>query len=122
MSVTIDYDQICSIEAGPLYRVRTTVSYVSGINAAIFVFNTELGTFQYVATVFDMEQVTADHALAVSEGRAYYRASSCDVSYDNQDDALEFVEYTAGRIQSLATDYFKATSEFEGTVHEHVVS
>ena len=122
MSVTIDYDQICSIEAGPLYRVRTTVSYVSGINAAIFVFNTELSTFQHVATTFDMENVTADHAHAVSEGHAYYRASSCDVSYDTQDAALEFVEYTAGRIQSLATDYSKAASEFEGTVHEHVVS
>jgi hypothetical protein len=72
--------------------------------------------------VSDMESLTPDRALAVSEGREYYRASSCDVSYETTDAALEFVEYTASRIQSLITDYARATSSFEGTSHVHVVS
>jgi len=122
MSVTLDYTQVRSVEAGPLYRVQTTVSYAVGIQPQIFVFNTELNTFSRVSTVYDMNDLVPDRNRALLEARDYYRASACDVSYETVEAAEEFVTYTAGRIQSLVTAYNQATSSFEGTSHEHVVS
>lgn len=120
--VSLDFDQVRTTEPGPIYRIRTTITYAVKIQPQVFVFNTELDTFSHVSTVWDLENITPDKALAVSEGREYYRASACDVSYETTDAALEFVDYTASRIQSLVTDYDRATSSFEGTSHEHVVS
>lgn len=120
MSVQIDYTQVKTVEEGPRYRIQTIVNYTSGITREIFVFNTELGTFQHVATVWDMEHITPDHDLAVLEGRDFYRASACDVSYETQTTALDFADYTNNRIQDLATQYARATGQFEGTVNHHV--
>jgi len=120
MSVTIDYTQVRTIIEGPKYQIDTEVTYVSGIASEIFVMNTELGTFEHVATVWDMEHIVPSRDQAILEGLSYYRVSSCTVVYDTDLAAIEFTEYTEDRIQDLATKYARAIGEFEGTVNYHI--
>jgi hypothetical protein len=120
MTITIDYTQACTIEEGPIYKVQTTVTYVEGISRGIFVMNTELGTFEHVATVWDMEHVVDTLAQATEEGRSYYRAEACTVEYETDTAATTFIEYTEDRIQDLATRYGRVVGEFEGTFTHHI--
>jgi hypothetical protein len=120
MSVTIDYTQVRTVEEGPRYKVQTTVSLVSGIASQIFVMNTELGTYEHVATVWDMENVVPDRDRAILELRNFYRASSCEVDYETEMAAIEFTTYTEDRIRALATAYDRYVRDFEGTVNYHV--
>jgi len=120
MSVTIDYTQFRTIIEGPKYQIETTVTYVAGIAREIFVMNTELGTFEHVATVWDMEHVVPSRDQAILEGRGYYRDSACMVVYDTDLAAIEFTEYTKDRVQDLVTKYARAVGEFTGTVNYHI--
>lgn len=122
MTVTIDYSQTCTVEEGPLYKVVITVTYVEHISPQIFVINTELGTFEHVATPYDMENVVPTLIQAVADGRDYYRAAVCTVSYETETAAMEFIEYTEDRIQALATAYENVVEDFEGVTTHHVVS
>jgi len=120
MTVTIDYTQVCTTEEGPLYRVQTTITYVEGIAPYVFVMNTELGTYEHVANIWDMENVVPDRARAIEEGRDYYRANACTVEYETDTAATLFIEYTEDRIQDLATRYGRVVGEFEGTFNHHI--
>lgn len=120
MSVTIDYTQTRTVVEGPKYRVESVVTYTVNIAKDIFVFDVELGEYQHVATVWDMENVLNNRDAARLAGNKWYRDKACAVEYESQTDALEFVDYTEDRIQDLATQYARATGQFEGNVSYHI--
>lgn len=120
MSVTIEYNQVRTVVEGPKYRVASLVTYAVNIAKEIFVFDVELGEFQHVATVWDMENVLNNRDAARLAGNKWYRAKECTVEYEAQTSAIEFVDYTEDRIQDLATQYARATGEFEGNINYHI--
>lgn len=120
MSVTIDYNQVRTVVEGPKYRVASLVTYTEHIAKEIFVFDVELGEYQHVATVWDMENVLNDRDAARLAGNKWYRAKECTVEYESQTTSLEFVDYMEDRIQDLATQYALATGQFEGNVNYHI--
>lgn len=115
MTVRLEIHQARTVEAGPEFRVATSVTYASGINRNIFVFNTETEDFEHVATVYDMERWLTDRDAAIEATDNYYRKDEAIVGYDAQDTAIEAAAYTLERIEYLANQYNLMRTEFEGT-------
>lgn len=114
MSVHVEVHQSRTVEEGPVYKVSTEVTFATGIERALFVFNTETQNFEHVATVWDMEHYPSDRNVAVQNGDNYYRAPSAVVGYPNQTTAIDYATYTIERVQLLVDNYNKAKTVFEG--------
>ena len=121
MTVTLEYVQTKAIEEGPLYKVTTLVEYVHGIQETIFVYRTETQEFEYVATVWDMDNLPNTYEEALAEGVNFYRANTATKSYASIETADEFALYTRGRIDNLITDYSAARGEYPGTAR-HIIT
>ena len=115
MSVRLEIHQDRAVIEGPVYQVTTRVTYASGINRNIFVFNTETQDFEHVATVYDMETFPADRDEAILGLIAYYRKDVAIVGYTEETTAIDAADYTRERIGYLATQYQLAQEEFEGS-------
>lgn len=114
MTIRIEVHQARTILEGPVYRTKTNVTYASGIDSSIFVFDTETQVFSHVASVWDMENYPTNHPDAIAADSLYYRQSSCQKDNNFAVSAAEFAVYTLGRISSLAKAYATATEDFEG--------
>lgn len=115
MSVRIDVDQNRTVEEGPLYRVETLVTYNTGIDRNIFVFNTETEVFEHVATPWDIDNRPISRDQAILDDSNYYRLAAATKDHSTVDEATEFAAYTLSRISSLAQDYELTSSTFEGS-------
>ena len=114
MTVRLEIHQARTVEEGPEFKVATSVTYASGINRNIFVFNTETEDFEHVATVYDMEQWLADRDDAIEAGDNYYRKDAAIVGYEVQETAADAASYTLERIEYLANQYNLMRTTFEG--------
>jgi len=115
MTVTLEYSQTKAVDEGPLYKVTTIVEYVHDIQEAIFVHRTETDVFEYVATVWDMDNLPETRAEAVEEGIYFYRSKVAVKSYASIETADEFALYTRGRINTLVNEYSTASGAYPGT-------
>lgn len=114
MSVRIEVLQTRSVVEGPLYRVETQVTYVSGIDRNIFVFNTELEEFSHVATTWDMDNLPEGKLNAENEDKNYYRKDVVRVDYATETLGSEAATYTLSRIEYLARIYAAVVDSFIG--------
>jgi len=114
MNVRIDIHQERTVEAGPVFRVSTAVTYCYGIDPNIFVFDVETDSFSHVATVWDMLNVKTDKIVAQVNNEPFYRKISAVVDYADQVIAKEAADYTAARVNLLAKTYDQMNTEFAG--------
>lgn len=115
MTVHIEIRQERTLEEGPLYRVRTFVVYISGINRNIFVYNTETQEFAHVATTWDMQNLPDNRNDALLNNIDYYRADESVKEFSNAKTAEEFAAYTVARVQYLMSQYAIMSESFIGT-------
>ena len=115
MSVTIQVQQVRTVEEGPLYRVDTSVVYNKGIDRNVFVFNTETEEFEHVATPWDMENTPGTRQEAILGDINYYRLSAVVKDFELVTVASEFAAYTLGRLSALAREYEIVGETFEGS-------
>ena len=115
MSVELQVTQVRTVEAGPLYRVNTSVVYNNGIDRSIFVFNTETEVFEHVATPYGIENYPDSRAESVVGTINYYRQANVVRDFSTAEEAAAFATYTLGRIQLLAREYDIVDSVFEGS-------
>lgn len=117
MTISIEYEEERSIEAGNLYQVKQEVTAATGISTSIFVFNTEDETFSRVATVYDIEKITStSKSEAETAGEDYYRSDTVTRAWESLDTAIEYSNYNRTRIQWLIDEYDSFTGSFEGDV------
>lgn len=114
-TVRIEVTQERTVTEGPLYNVKTTVTYTQGIEKQIFVFDTETQDFSHVATPYDMDNFPSDRDTAIGDAVDYYREEGADVSYQTETTAYNAAAYTLQRIDSLAVQYDAVQNEFKGT-------
>jgi hypothetical protein len=115
MSVRIDVRQIRTTETGPLYRVTTMVTYVTGIDRNVFVYDTTTEEFSHVAAVWDIETYPTSRSAAQEAELSYYRQSTATVDYTTVAVASAAAAYTLARIDSLAQLYTTTQDDFEGS-------
>ena len=114
--ITIELTQIQSVEPGPAYRSDTAVTSTVGIDQEIFVFQTADDVFSHVASVWDMDNIPATKADALTAGSDTYREIQVVRDFAGIDDAQNFSDYTRARTQLLATEYNELSEGFEGSV------
>ncbi len=115
MTVTLEYSQTKAVDEGPLYKVTTIVEYVHDVQDAIFVHRTETEVFEYVATVWDMDNLPNTREKALEDGVHFYRSKVAIKSYASIETAEEFALYTRARIGNLISAYSTASGEYPGT-------
>jgi len=114
MTVRIEMRQTRTLEEGPIYRVKNTILYATGIQKEVFVFQVVDEEFSHVAYPYDMENVPVGKAAAAEAGNNYYRALEVTRDYDTLNTATEFAVHSRGRVSFLADQYELATEGFEG--------
>lgn len=123
MTVSVTLVETRTVEAGPLYRVKHDISASVDIDDHVFVFGTETEAFSHVATVYDMEKVTAKTlAAAQAAGDDFYRLDEVTKDWTSLDTAAEFAAYNKQRLQFLVTEYETYTSSFAGTTTTTITS
>lgn len=113
--ITIELTQIQSVEPGPIFRSDTAVTSTVGIDQEIFVFQTADDVFSHVASVWDMDNIPATKASAITAGSDTYRETQVVRDFAGIDDAQNFSDYARARTQSLATEYHTLSEGFEGS-------
>jgi hypothetical protein len=115
MTVHIEIHQDKTVIEGPVYKIKTSVVYVSGINRNIFVFNTETQEFSHVATTWDMENLPDNRNDALLNDADYYRQSEAETLFENVDTAEAAALYTVARVEYLAKQYSTLSGSFIGS-------
>lgn len=113
--ISIDISQIQSVETGPKYRSDTTVTASTGIAQELFVFQTADDEFTHVASVWDVDNIPATKATAISLGSDYYRENQVVRDFLGVEDATEFSNYARARLQLVVNEYDLVSAGFEGT-------
>ena len=114
MTVHIEMRQIRELLDGPVYRVKNLVTYATGIQKEVFVFQVVDEEFSHVAYPYDMEYVPVGKEEAAQLGNNYYRQAEVTRDFDTLHKALEFAVHSRGRVEFLADEFEIATDGFEG--------
>jgi hypothetical protein len=114
MSIRIEVDQVRTIEAPEVYRVRTRVTYVVGIDPNVFVYATEENTFSHVAFPYDMETYPSTRQAALDAGLGYHRQQEAVKDYGDVTTAIDAAAYVLSRLDTLALTMVRADTEFVG--------
>jgi hypothetical protein len=116
MTIVVEFTQTKTVLEGPLYKVSNVVNYVENIQPEIFVHNTETQEFEYVATLYDMDEYPNSLQGAIDADKNYYRSPSAEKTYDTLTTAQEFEAHVYSRVGSLVQDYAQSQGDFPGEV------
>jgi hypothetical protein len=102
-----------------LFRVANTVDQATGIDAEVFVFRTETGFYDRIASVSDvMNVVDVTRAAALAAGNPYYRQAVATKDCTALPEANDFATTVQSRLKTLVVEYNAATTAFVGTTTE----
>lgn len=120
MAVSLRLVQVRSVVSGSTpYRVANTVDQNVNIPAQVFVFATETGLYDRVASVSDLETLPyTTQADALANGAAYYRMAAVTKDWAILNTAEEFATMVRGRLKALVVEYNAAQAAFIGTTTE----
>ena len=112
MTLKIEVKQTRSVTPENKYRVKTEVEYANGIDASMFVFNTETQIYSHVAYPYDMLTYPNNRNDALIDGASYYRQTLAEVDYDALDTASAAATYTVERLDWLLVQYDEDVVDF----------
>lgn len=119
MSVSITVTQTNTVvpqtDGTVKYQVHFVIDASTEIPLALFVFKTEDDGYLYPATLYDLEAWPDTKSAAVTAGLDNYRASSVTKLYETLLDALDFINVTRQRLQSVVDEFNTAEGDFSGT-------
>ena len=115
--------QTRSVVTSAAYHVTNVVDQNVDIPAEVFVFSTETGQYDHIASVGDLLNVPdTTQAAAQAAGNPYYRQSSLVKDWTRLSDAQEFSATVRERLKLLVVEYNKAETSFIGTTTETYTS
>jgi hypothetical protein len=115
MSIHIELYQERNVLEGPIFQVINTITYITGLDRNIFVYETETGLYSHVATVWDMNQWPVSQYAAQQESKDYYREDNATLEYPVATIASDAADYLTERVQFLAAQSEIVDTEFSGS-------
>lgn len=122
MATSLSHSQTRSLTPDSRYRVDSTVVAAVGMPLEVFVYRTEDGSYNRVASVADVMQLPATRAAAQAQRVGFYRQATVSITWDTQAEAEAFSRTVREKLARLAKEYDVALARFVGTTLEILTS
>ncbi len=116
--ISVNLNQVTSIQDGPLYRVKNEILEASGISKALFTYSTASQAFSNYATPADMEQWPESYEAAVQDAKTFYRLAYVQRDWTTIHEMNSDLVATRGRIQAL----IESMNELQGSIASDVTT
>jgi hypothetical protein len=118
MAVSLELNQVTSVQDGPLYRVKNEVVAATNIGKEVFVFKTATKKFDHYATVADMESWPDNYDDALANGKTFYRVSVVQRDWETTIEMEADVSVTKSRLAGLV----QQMNAVQGTVNSNTTT